>query len=161
MAKIGDLCEIGGEVIFEWKIKDFLSLPEEKNVFYYSSMFYFTDASWNLKIYPFGGEENHSEAYIGLYLMKRSYSRPLSVNYTMGLKTVEGKEDPIHKFTFVFDKKDSGYGTFKLISRSALLEKKSELASSDTLTVVCTLKHNESKDTKGNKFIILNQHNKN
>lgn len=155
MAKIGDLCEIGGEVIFEWKIKDFLSLPDEKNVFYYSSTFYFADASWNLKIYPFGVAENQSEGYIGLYLLKRSYSRPISVNYTMGLKTLDRNKDPNHNFSYVFDQKDSGYGTPKLISRSALSEKKSDLTPSDILTVICTLKHNESKDTKGKQFTIL------
>lgn len=155
MAKIGDLCEIGGEVIFEWKIKDFISLSNERNIFYYSSTFYFSDASWNLKIYPFGVVENQSDGCIGLYLMKRSYSRPISVNYTIGLKTVDGKKDPDYNFTYVFDQRDSGYGTPKLISRSVLSEKKSELIPSGILTVICTLKHAESKDTNGKQFMIL------
>lgn len=154
MAEIGGLSEIGGEVTFEWKIEAFSSLAVEIDTFYNSPKFYFSNASWNLKIYPNGEKEHETEGSIGLYLMKKSSDSPVTLNYTIGLKTVDGKKEANQNYTYIFHHKDWGYGRRNLISRSDLLNKKSELLPSDVLTITCTMKNNEPKDVTGKSFMI-------
>lgn len=150
MEDIGDVCEIRGEVTFEWQVKDFSSLSE-KNKYYTSSKFYFCGASWLLKLFPNGmPEEERTDGWIGVFLIKTSSDTSVTLDYSLGLKTIDKKIDSEVDISHVFDRKNSGRGIPKLLQRSILFEKKSNLLLlSDTLTVICTTKNSDSTDVTG------------
>lgn len=155
MAKIGNVREYPGETTFEWEIMDFLSLSNKIDIHYESPKFYFSGTSWQIWIYPNGEDTDYkSDGWIGIYIIRTSTGSPVSVNYTLGLKTVDGNKDPFICNTKVFHEKDSGTGASQFISRSVLMGKKSVLTPSDVLTVTCTLKNSESININGKSFIL-------
>lgn len=155
MAKIGNVREYPGEVTFEWEIKDFFSLSNEKDIWYESPKFYFSGTSWQIWIYPNGEEtEYKSNGWISIYIMRMSTGSRVSMHYSFGFKTVVGRKDILKSGTAVFDKRANGTGHTKFISKSMLMEKKAELTPSDVLTVICTLKNSESNNVNGKSFIL-------
>lgn len=150
MSQIGNLREYPGEITFEWEIVDFFSLSNEKDIHYESPRFCFSGASWQIWLYP-NGEETRckSNGWIGLYITRKSSGSPVSLNYSLGFKTFDGRKDPFSSGTKVFCEKGSGFGASKFISRSVFMEKKSELTPSDVLTVICILKTSEPNIVNG------------
>lgn len=149
MATIGDICETRGEIVMEWRIKDYSSLHQLTDIPYESPKFYFSGASWNIRLYNNGQTVNDSSGWLGLYVRRWSSGSPVNLNYSLGLKSIDGKNDVRITETSVFDRKDYGWGKSKVITKTALMEQKSELIPSDILTVVCSLKNNDRNDVAG------------
>lgn len=155
MTTVGELNEIPGEFTVEWRIKEFFSLSPEPDKFYDSLEFSFADARWNLRIYPDGrtksiaenGKVVNSEGCINLYLRRESTGPPITLTYSLGLKTVDDNVNPERHFTYNF-KEIEGWGRHGLITRSKLLERKSELIYSGVLTVVCKIKYSKTYSSK-------------
>lgn len=142
MEKIGDLSEIRGERIIEWKVKDFFALSDVR---YHSPDFNFLGVSWNLRLCPNGESINGSEGWISLYLMRISAGYSLALDYSLALKSTDINKNYVEKITAsVFDKKDNGRGRAKLILRSALMERKADLVPSGEITIICTLENTSS-----------------
>lgn len=139
MAVIGKVQDIKREFNFEWQIENFLSLPEEDGKSYTSPSFSFAGEFWHLRIYPHGESENDSVEYVGLYLIRNMSIHPITLVLFLGIKTVDQKKEHEMQIICVFDEKNGGYGTSKLLKRSTLAEKKSEFVPSDVLTIVCTV----------------------
>lgn len=79
-----------------------------------------------------------------------SNGAPVTVNYSFSLKTVDGEiyvDGEFHRSDFV--EKGLGIGSRKMISRLELIEKKCQLAASDDLIVICTLKNSERNAVSG------------
>lgn len=139
MATIGKVQSIKREFNFEWQIENFLSLPEEDGKSYTSPSFSFAGESWHLRIYPHGELENNSVAYVGVYLIRNMSVHPITLALFLGIKAVDGEKEHEIQIICVFDKENDGYGTSKLLKRSTLSQKKSEIVPSDVLTIVCTI----------------------
>lgn len=158
MGKIGDLCEIKEEMEFQWKIEDFYQLCRENEIdtCYESSKFYFSGTCWELWIYPNGETKYNTRGWIGLYLVRMSTGSPVTVDFSLGLKAVDGKTEcnGTIKYEYVFNKSNGRYGYYKFISRSTLMERKSKLCPSDNLTVICSLKSSKRNADPGKLFII-------
>lgn len=156
---VGEVNEISREIAVEWKIKDFFSLPAEVDTFYEGPVFSFAGASWCLIIRPNGKKETllydgrviNSEGSFGLYLRRTFSSPPIHLEYSLGLKTSGGKVNPQRHDSYNFEKA-RGCGFYELISRSELLEKKSDLVPSGVLTVVCRMWYPETADTSSKIF---------
>lgn len=146
----GTVCEIRGEIVFEWKIKNFFRLSEEIDKYYMSPKFYFCGASWQMWLYPNGQTRHNSEKWIGLYLQKMSNGAPVTVDFSFSLKTLDG-ETYVDESSFRDDfvEMDVGVGIDKLISRLELIEKKCQLAASEDLIVICILKNSERNSVSG------------
>lgn len=150
MATIGEVNQILWKFVIQWKIKDIFSLSSKEDEFWLSPSFSFANTSWCLRIYPNGqskaplndGQMEDSIGYIGIYLLKISSGPPIHMNYLLGLKTVDKKIEFKFHQTYNF-KEMGGFGRHKFISRSKLLEKKSELMPCDVLTLICKVKHPE------------------
>lgn len=155
MANTGDLCETKAEVTFEWKIKEFYSLSQEINYHYDSNTFHFSGISWEIWIYPNGQAEYSSDGWIGLYIKRISTGYPVTVNYSLSLKSAGGKNNPSTTSTNVFAEKYHGWGRAQVISRSDLVERKSDLTPSDTLTVICTLKNSQSNAVSSKCAVLI------
>lgn len=138
MATIGKVQGILREFHFEWQIEAFLSLPEEDGKSYTSPSFSFAGESWHLRIYPNGESVNNSVGYIGVYLIRNMSISPITLALFLGIKRVKGKKNPETQIICVFDKENDGYGISKLLKRSTLSEKESEIMPSGILTIVCT-----------------------
>lgn len=148
MVKIGDICE-NGAITFKWRIKDFSELSDEKNIRYESPKFYFCGTSWEIWIYPNGETDYNSNGWIGIYIMRMSNGFPLSLIYSLKLKTDDGATHSSATGTQEFQGKGSGWGKSKLISRLFLKEKKNKFINLDSLIVICTLKTHESYSLTG------------
>lgn len=154
MAKIGDLCEIRGELKIEWKIKNFMSLSDEYNTYYDSHTFYFSGTSWELRIYPNGETENKSDGWLGLYIIRKSVGAPVTLHISFSLKKADGNKD--HEFNskpVTIDKRIAK-GLDKMLLRSELMERKTELIPSDELTIICTLRNN-GQNSVTRKYITI------
>lgn len=160
MGKIGDLCQIKEEIGYEWKIGNFYQLLGETQIIdtcYESPKFCFSGACWEIWIYLNGETKYKTSGWIGLYLVKMSTGSPVTVDFSLGLKTIDGKTDSnlTTTYEYVFNKSNGRYGWYRFISRSSLMEKKSKLCPSDDLTVICFLKGSERNVDSGKIFIIL------
>ena len=149
MESIGRVNKIQRELDIEWKIPNFYSLTGENDRNYSSPSFFFAGALWHMRIYPNGHRVYNSTGYIGLFLWRKSPGRPICLDYSFGVKTVDGRKDREKHLTSVFKEVGKGYGNSKCLSRSELQERESELMSSDGLTVFFTLKRSESTEDSG------------
>lgn len=130
------------ELEMEWKISNFSSLTDN---FYNSPSFSFADECWYLAISLNGDEDKESFGCIGLYLRRGSSGPPINMNYTLGLKTLNGEKDSEHHRTFIFRDVYEAYGVHGCIVRSELIER--NLIPTDVLTLFCNLK--DPKHVKG------------
>ena len=153
MEATGELCETEADVNFEWKIKDFHSLSTETGTHYDSPLFYCSGIAWEIWIYP-NSDEIEADGWIGLYLVRSSTGYPETLDFSMCFKSNNGKKDPSLSSTSTFDRKFRGWGSVKFISRSKLLERKSDLMPSGILTVICTIKCKEGYNVKS-KYIFI------
>lgn len=156
MAVFGEVNEITGESVFEWKLKDFFSLSADVDDFYCSPSFHFVGASWFLKIFPNGqtkaslddlylDDNAKTNGYIDLYLFYDSPGFPINLEYSLGIKSLN-KEIEEYADNGIFRSMGGhsyvkGHGCTNFIKRSKLLERKAELVPSDILSIVCKLKH--------------------
>lgn len=146
--------EIQEELNIEWRIEDFISLLEEHNKFHTSFSFSFAGHSWCMRIYPNGCEEQKSVGYIGLYLRRNSFGPAIKMNFSLGLKTFDGEKDPEKYCVHTFQKIDEGCGSIKLLSKSELLQRKSDLLPADILTVFCSLMHEKSTENESKSLVF-------
>lgn len=146
MGKIGDISETKGKITIEWRIKNFSSLQHEIDVWYESPNFYFSGASWSIVLYPNGETQYESNGWLGLYLMRWSSGSPVTLDYTLGLRSIDNKNDVLITDTADFHENEDGWGMRKVILKTELMDRKSELLPSDILTVVYSLKNKEPND---------------
>lgn len=125
---------------FEWTISNFFSLSEEDDISYNSPSFSFDGATWYLKVYPNGDKEYDSIGYVDLVLYRKSPGPPYSLEFSLSLKSLEGKKVGEWNEIFIFEEAFKSRGLSCFMSRSEIFEMESELLLSDALTVVCTLK---------------------
>lgn len=154
MEAIDRMGEVQEELNIEWRIENFISLVEEKDKFYTSFSFSFAGHSWCMRIYPNGREEQKSVGYIGLYLRRNSFGPGIKMHFSLGLKRFDGEKDPEKHCTHTFQKPDEGYGSIKLLSKSKLLQRKSDLLPADILTVFCSLTNQKSTENESKSFVF-------
>lgn len=148
MAAIGRLNANAKEVDIEWKIRNFSSFRTEIAKYCSSPAFHFANSSWCIHIYP-NGVTADSRGFISLYVCRETFGRPVSLEWSIGLKSSDGKICEEKHSINVFKKKQKSLGYDKFLSRSVLLERESELTPSDVLTVTlfCTV-----TDTNSSKY---------
>lgn len=141
---IGKVKETSCSLTVEWEISNFFALSEAVDVYYVSPVFYFSDTLWYLKMFPNGQSKYDCKGHIGIYLM-RTESGPTSksVWYKLSVKKSGGKQIETAETKDAFDRK-KGWGVQTFLQRSTLIDKLPELASSGSLTFVCSLRHDAS-----------------
>lgn len=148
MAEIGEVHK-REKGVFEWTVRDFMSLPEQVGDGYFSPFFSFGGAWWCFQMYP-NGQRNNSDGYICVYLTRISPGPPIELDYSLGLKATDneiaGEIHGVPKFEKTFD----GYGI--RFRRSLLLERQPEIAPSGHLIIVCRMKSDPSTKTTSNFF---------
>lgn len=137
---------------FEWKIPNFVSLPEE--LYFSSSLsFPFVGTSWNFYIFPNGTPE--SPGFVSMGLRKKPTVPPVILNVSFAFKTLDGKKvlerkNAHHLFRDGFDY----YTSIRYISRRDLLKKASEFLPSNVLTIICYVKFLEVTEDASKLFIF-------
>lgn len=124
-----------------WTIYDFFSLSEKDGVGYWSPLFSFNGYSWFLGMYPNGARSTDSLGHIDMYLeLNTKFSDPpIRVDFSIAIKTANGQKDHESHFTKDFNGRKR-HEFLRFITRSDLSMRVSELISSGSLTVVCTMK---------------------
>ena len=142
---------------FEWKIDNFFHFSENGNVYSYSSPFFsHYGESWYLAIDPNGMCYNDSLGYVNLHLVNESLNSPITVDFTLALKTSNGERYLEKGFTKTFKKGKAQHHAIQFISRSDLEGKKTDLVPSGVLTVVCTFKTSKSDGNASKSDIDIN-----
>lgn len=168
MAKIGKIDVFPMEVsmrdmrisnAIQWKISNFSSLSGENSNFYVSPSFNFYGESWYLRLYPNGRQLIKSVGCIGLYLMRETSLSAINIEYTLGLKRLNGKKYLEHFRTNVYKDKGEGYGVHNCIFRSEVFDRKSDLLPADVLTVFCNLQFPTTIQTSSKYYIHSYLHN--
>lgn len=124
----------------EWKILNFTSISGEDNYYVNSPPFILAGESWNFKLYPNGQQKKNSMGYICLYLNKISSGSSVTLEYSLGLKTLKGKKFLEHYRTSTFNRTHRACGVHKCLLRSYLLKITSVFSYTDPLTFFCNLK---------------------
>lgn len=141
---IGEVSETQSEVEVQWRIPDFFTLSDKVDDCYISPTFYFAGTSWYVQIHPNGETTRDSSGHIGIFLVRGDSGPAISVKYH--LKVVGSKENKEFSSTADFTTKGCGWGISKIMVRSNLLERKSEFAPGDVVTIRCSLKHDGLRD---------------
>ena len=154
--RIGELNRTPATICeFEWRIPDFLCLPDEGGQVYFSPLFSLAGASCVLAILPNGDVENNSFGFVGLALVRKNSVPPISLEVSFGFKTSDGKEDRSrYEVKDMSDDEAKIYVANRCLLRAELLERKSELLISNVFTVLCTIKHKKSTKDAG-KLCVL------
>ena len=142
--------EISGENSFklEWKIDNFFSYSEED--IRLKSPDFLACTVWYIQIAPNGLTKHSSNGHVSLYLYSRS-ELPKTVEYRLGIKTVNNTIDYEKVDVHTFCNLGRGYHWF--LKRSDLLQRKSELVPSGSLTVACTVTgKNNVSDLDSSKY---------
>lgn len=126
-------------------MKEFSSLHQEIDKHYESPKFYFCGASWTIRFYPNGETQDESNGWLSLYVVRKSSGSPVTLDYSLGFKSIDGENDVLETSTNDFHEKEDGWGK-SIILKTVLIEKKPELIPSDILTVVCSLKNKKRND---------------
>lgn len=153
MTEVGELSETSGDIKVEWEIKDFFSLSQETDKYYHSPKFYFSGTSWQIQISPKSEVHDASGDWIGLYLTRMANGLPVAVTFSLRFKNVDEKGNPCIRSANTFNGKGNAWGHPKFMSRSMLMERKSQIIPADVLTVICTLKNDESNNVTGKSLI--------
>ena len=100
---------------------------------------------------------NDSLGYVNLHLVNESLNSPITVEFTLALKTSNGERYLEKDFTKTFKKGKAQHHAIQFISRSELEGKKTDLVPSGVLTVVCTFKTSKSNGDacKSDIYIII------
>lgn len=142
--KIGKIEKRQDETEFEWKITDFFTIAENKDVLVCPS-FSFVDTSWHFRMHPRSIAKYGS---VNLFLVQVG-NLECSVEYDFGLKKVDGSVSVEHLSKGVLTTKSNSWNDNGITYRytdslffilSEVRQQKSEFAPSDTLIVTCTLK---------------------
>lgn len=155
----GVIGEVGATPIkgcdFEWKIKDIFSFTEEDDEYYFfSPTFSFNDASWCIVIHPNAGSNGRTPGCIDLHLIRNDYhSSPIKLDFSLCLKTAYGLKYRDKHYIRVFDQINYKSPLHRMIARSELLARKTELAPAGILTVVCTMRKLESTKDASKSYI--------
>lgn len=147
--RTGELFQTRGELEFEWSIKYFFPLTEEVDSYFKSPKFYFAVSSWEIWIYPNGDTRKSSQGCIDLYLAKMSEGFPVTVDWSLKIKSLRSETDLVLNRSCDFVRKNVGKGLSKIILRSELIDRKSEFTLSNDLTVICTLKNSKRHGVTG------------
>lgn len=119
-----------------WEIPNFISLD---NRYHRSSGFTFLNMNWQLKIDPF---ENHfTSDWIALHLERDNVALSCNIMCIFSIKKADGSETGIKDLIHAFGSNNNTLIAESFFTRSALKEHESELMPSNTLTIVCELKH--------------------
>ena len=139
---------------FEWRILDYLSLPEESGQVYFSPLFSLAGESCWLAILPNGDVENDSIRFIGLALVMENSVPEISLEVSFSFKTSDGKEDRRrHEVEEMSADEAKIYTANRCLLRAELLERKSELLPSNVLTVLCTVKNKISTKDESKPYV--------
>ncbi len=127
----------------EWIIPEFLSLPRAmpRDNRYCSGPFIFSAACWELELCPNGTFMTQSEGHIELYLRREDSGPPLTLEFSLGIRKIDGTVEialPLCTRTYRKTVKNSGCTTY--LRWSDLLDRRAVLAPSDVLTITYTLK---------------------
>lgn len=134
MAATGKMRYITKEFNFEWQIEDYFSHISSCR----SPSFSFAGELWHFWIYPSGQSNLNSQECVCLYLYRETSGPPISLSWSWGLKTFDGKIDHEEQCKRVLVN-TMPHGTIRFVNRYTLKEKKSELVPYDVLTIVFTV----------------------
>lgn len=134
----------------EWQIPEFSNLTEDIS----SPTFSFAGAFWCLRIYLNCHKNHYRGRDLGLFLRRKSSGSPISLDFSLGLKTMEGKKDPEVHRSHIFREAEKGFGIPSCISATELMvARRSELLPSNILTVFCTLRYPESVEDESKSYV--------
>lgn len=126
-------------VKFHWKIENFLLCPLKKNVSLESPSFYMGTldrTEWHLNLYPLGKSDDHVAC--DLYRENDKGPGSVTVHCQFSIVISEGyKEYEFKSTSQAYSRQQSS--SHKLATLSELLEKKTVLLPSDTLTICCRM----------------------
>ena len=146
LKEIGDLKKL----MVEWRIADFFSIVEDKNYYRYASpTFSFAKAQWHLRLWP---KWTDAPEFMSVYLL-RNTGDGMTVEYHLGLKKSNGDVEQLIGGTLETETFISMEG---LIRKAELLQRKSEFAPYDILTVTCVIKR-INEPTSSNQDTLLDQ----
>lgn len=133
---------------FEWQIPEFApsDLPDDIS----SPTFSFAGAFWCLRMYlncqrkgdiGFGMNDD-----IGLFLRRKSSGSPISLDFSLSLKTKDGGEyQKVHR-SHIFREAEKEFGVPSWIAYEGIeFSRSTGLLPSNSLTVLCTLRYFESE----------------
>lgn len=128
----------------EWKVVDIFADVEDENFkCFVSPTFSFADATWRLLL---AGKFLSNPESTSLILMRNEH-RNCSLEYTFGLKKLDGSVELLDRGIMKDDQKRSEHRFIKL---SEVLRRKSELAPSGIVTITCSLKLEASQSNDPN-----------
>ena len=119
----------------EWRIADFFSITEDRNYYRYTSpIFSFAKCQWLLRLWP---KWRDASEFMTVYVL-RNKGGGTSVEYHIGLRKFDGNVQQFVSGTMINETIISEGSP--LIKKSELLQRKSEFAPCNILTVTCIIK---------------------
>lgn len=142
MPSIGEVHQKGADT-FEWVIPKFSELLKKDNEWFLSPMFRLSDSRWFLVILPkgVGGTE-----FLLLQLMSLDLSAEHMEHCTLGIKRTDGSGEKMATRMGVYSRTESTKVLYEFNKRAEEY-KEGEYLSSDTLTIACHLRIEESQNT--------------
>lgn len=140
---IGELKGIKDGMEVEWIINDFFKFAENSDVKYSSPSFDFGGETWCMWIYPNTLKPKDTVGQVKCFLIKYKSNSSIMVTYKLGLKKRDGNMDEKCSYTSTFKEEETGYGCKSIISKSELLERKSDLAPNNVVTIICKISREE------------------
>lgn len=144
MSTLGNVDGISDGLL--WRIGDIYTLI--KDHVYYSPKFAFADNDWRLCVV-----RDNKVRCINVQLRRISKGSPLTIDYSVTLKTMYGKEDKEHCRCDVKEV-SLKQGDYRIVSIQESFVSETEQVPPNVFAVLCTLKHPKSVDDKS-KFHIL------
>lgn len=139
---------------FEWKIKDIFSYSEEDYEYYFfSPSFSFNGQSWSFVIHPNAGSYGNTPGYIDLCLIGSEYHHHIKLDFSLCLKTAYGTKYRVNHYINLFDQINYRSAVYRMIARSELLARKTELAPAGILTVVYTMRYLRSTKDASKSYV--------
>lgn len=142
---------------FEWQIPEFvpLDLPDDIS----SPTFSFAGALWCLRMYlncmakdDIGMIIRRNDG-IGLFLRRKSSGSPISLDFSLGLKTNGTKYKEVHR-SHIFREAEKGFGIPNWISYDDIMViRNMQVSPSNSLTVFCTLRYSESEEDESKSYV--------
>lgn len=131
---------------FKWKIENFTLLPKIVDTFYDSPLFSYQDIEWCLRLLPNGESRNSSEGWIAIYLQKVGGVEYLIVDSVVfGIEKINGDKEFQKGLSRIYFPTNSLRGLKNFLKMDKLIQRKSELYPSDTLTISICLRYETPK----------------
>lgn len=130
------LKQMNEKVQIEWRIPDItMVIKAERFTSYDSPSFFINDVSWFLRLFPTSVLDKE---FMRLYI-RSNVGQDFSPEYNISLKKLDGSEE--HLVSGIPKKATKKcFDLGLIIRRSQLMERKSELAPHDVLTIICRFK---------------------